>query len=126
MARKMRYVADATPGLPTEEVCIDNLPDGGAGFSGSYNDLTDKPTIPTIPGNATSSTAGLMSASDKAKLDGIATGANNYSLPAAATGAIGGVRMSAHVASAAGENVTAAEFEALLDALEAAGIVSEA
>ena len=32
--------------------------------------------------------------------------------------------MAAHVASAAGESVTAAEFEALLDALEAAGIVS--
>ena len=99
---------------------------GTSSFSGSYNNLTDKPTIPTIPGNATSSAAGLMSASDKAKLDGIATGANNYSLPAAATGAIGGVRMAAHVASAAGDNVPAAEFEALLDALEAAGIVAGA
>lgn len=33
--------------------------------SGSYNDLADK------PGNATTSTAGFMSATDKAKLDGI-------------------------------------------------------
>ena len=47
-----------------------------------------------------------------------------YTLPAATTGAIGGVKMAAHVASAAGESVTAAEFEALLDALEAAGIVA--
>ena len=47
-----------------------------------------------------------------------------YTLPAATIGAIGGVKQAAHVASAAGENVTAAEFEALLDALEAAGIVS--
>lgn len=98
--------------------------------SGSYNDLTDKPTIPTIPtalpadgGNAdtldgyhatyfapgqhnhdavyatanhthnyaamshtheeaTTSTAGFMSATDKAKLNGIASGANSYTHPA--------------------------------------------
>lgn len=98
--------------------------------TGSYNDLTDKPTIPTIPtalpadgGNAdtldgyhaayfasgqhnhdavyapanhthdyaasshnhstaTTSEAGFMSAEDKAKLNGIASGANNYTHPA--------------------------------------------
>ena len=49
-----------------------------------------------------------------------------YTLPAATSGAIGGVRQATHVASAAGENVTQAEFEALLDALEAAGIVAGA
>lgn len=49
-----------------------------------------------------------------------------YVLPAATTGALGGVRQAAHVASAAGDNVTSAEFEALLDALEAAGIVAGA
>lgn len=47
-----------------------------------------------------------------------------YTLPAATAGAIGGVKQAAHVASAAGDNVTAAEFEALLDSLEAAGIVA--
>lgn len=51
-------------------------------------------------------------------------GGDPYVLPAATTSVLGGVKMAAHVASAAGENVTAAEFEALLDALEAAGIVS--
>lgn len=98
--------------------------------SGSYNDLTDRPTIPTIPtalpadgGNAdtldgyhaayfasgqhnhdavyapanhthdyaatyhthekaTTSEAGFMSAEDKTKLNGIASGANNYTHPA--------------------------------------------
>lgn len=97
--------------------------------SGSYNDLTDKPTIPTIPtalpadgGNAdtldgyhaayfapgqhnhdavyaaanhthdyaasshshstaTTTTAGFMSKEDKAKLNGIASGANSYTHP---------------------------------------------
>lgn len=97
--------------------------------SGSYNDLTDKPTIPsaytlptasntvlggvkvgdnisvssgvisinksnvtsalgytppasdTVYSNATTSTAGLMSASDKAKLNSIAANANNYTHP---------------------------------------------
>lgn len=40
---------------------------------------------------ATTSTPGLMSASDKAKLDGIASGANAYTLPAAGS-ALGGVK----------------------------------
>ena len=39
-------------------------------FSGSYNDLSDTPTT------ATKDTDGLMSAEDKSKLDGVATGAN--------------------------------------------------
>lgn len=80
MARNMKYVAAATPGLPVEECSISGLPSGG----------------------------------------------DSYVLPAATTSALGGVKMAAHVASAAGENVTAAEFEALLDALEAAGIVAGA
>ena len=37
--------------------------------------IANKPTIPTVPGNATDTTAGLMSGLDKAKLDSIATGA---------------------------------------------------
>lgn len=71
-------------------------------FTGSYNDLANKPTIPDVSGkqdkltagtnitisgntisakdttygNASASVAGLMSAADKTKLDGIATGAN--------------------------------------------------
>ena len=37
--------------------------------------IQNKPTIPTLPGNASSSTDGLMSSSDKSKLDGIASNA---------------------------------------------------
>ena len=42
---------------------------------------------------ATSSVAGLMTANDKAKLDGIATGANNYTLPVASATALGGIKL---------------------------------
>lgn len=40
---------------------------------------------------ATGSAAGLMPAADKAKLDGVADGANRYVLPPAAAGSLGGV-----------------------------------
>lgn len=55
--------------------------------SGSYNDLSNKPSIPTIPGVATSSSNGLMSSTDKAKLDrmeSVATRSNLSSVPLAA------------------------------------------
>lgn len=42
---------------------------------------------------ATQSANGLMSSTDKTKLDGIATGANNYSLPAASSSVRGGVKV---------------------------------
>ena len=45
-------------------------------------------------------------------------------LPAAAETKAGVVKMAAAVAEAAGDNPTAAEFKALLDALKAAGIMS--
>ena len=45
----------------------------------------------TTYGAATTSTAGLMSAADKVKLNGIATGANAYSLPAATGSVRGGI-----------------------------------
>ena len=43
---------------------------------------------------ATQSANGLMSAADKKKLDGIATGANAYSLPSASSSTLGGIKMS--------------------------------
>ncbi len=42
--------------------------------------------------DATQSANGLMTAADKIKLDGIAEGANNYTLPVASSDAIGGVK----------------------------------
>lgn len=44
--------------------------------------------------SATSTYAGVMTAADKNKLDGIALGANNYTLPLASTTALGGIKTS--------------------------------
>lgn len=49
-------------------------------------------TIPTYS-DATTSKAGLMSIADKLKLDGIAAGANKYSLSPAKTNALGGIKL---------------------------------
>lgn len=51
---------------------------------------------------ATTSAAGLMSAADKKKLDGVATSANNYSLPAATTSARGGVIVGSNITVSSG------------------------
>lgn len=48
------------------------------------------------------SVSGLMSAADKTKLDGIASGANNYSLPVAAIDVLGGVKVGARLTISAG------------------------
>lgn len=65
---------------------------------------------------ATTSTAGLMSAADKTKLDGIAAGANKYTytLPAATSSTLGGVKIGSNITNSSGTisitkaNVTAA------------------
>ena len=51
---------------------------------------------------ATTSVNGLMSSSDKSKLDGIASGANNYSLPTASSSTLGGVKTTSTVTSTSG------------------------
>lgn len=48
------------------------------------------------------STAGLMSAADKTKLDGIASGANKYTLPTASSSTLGGVKTTSNVTSTSG------------------------
>jgi len=47
----------------------------------------------TTYNNATTGVDGLMSSTDKTKLDGIATSANNYSLPTATTNTLGGIKV---------------------------------
>ena len=59
------------------------------------------PSTDTTYSNATTSAAGLMSASDKSKLDGIASGANAYTLPTASS-TLGGVKTTSTVTSASG------------------------
>ena len=56
----------------------------------------------TVIENATQSKDGLMSAKDKTKLDGIAVGANNYSLPTASSSTLGGVRTTSSVSNTNG------------------------
>ena len=51
---------------------------------------------------ASGSTNGLMSSTDKTKLDGIATGANKYVLPTAELNALGGVKTTSQVTSSSG------------------------
>lgn len=48
----------------------------------------------TAHGVVTTNANGFMSSADKTKLDGIATNANNYVLPAAAATTLGGIKVS--------------------------------
>lgn len=87
----------------------------GGGGTGAWGDITGKPfnsvgndglkvtsdvldvdltKVQAILNDATTSVSGKMSATDKAKLDGIATGANNYSLPTASSAKKGGAKIS--------------------------------
>lgn len=54
--------------------------------------LTSSTGTGTTIAAVTTTVAGVMSATDKVKLDGIATGATNYTLPKATTLALGGVK----------------------------------
>lgn len=51
---------------------------------------------------ATDEANGLMSAADKEKLDGIATGANKYTLPTATSSVLGGVKTGANITNSSG------------------------
>ena len=57
---------------------------------------------------ATQSANGLMSAADKKKLDNIAAGANNYSLPAATASVLGGVKLGSDTAQSVAANAVSA------------------
>ena len=77
----------------------------------------------TVYTDATQSASGLMSATDKKKLDGIAEQANKYTLPAASKSAIGGVKQGTAVADAAGGDEKD-KINALLASLRAAGVIA--
>ena len=76
---------------------------------------------------ASDSANGLMSSTDKSKLDSIAENANNYTLPNATTSVRGGVLMATAVADLAGTEDAATictKVNALLAALRTAGILT--
>lgn len=77
----------------------------------------------TVYTDATQSASGLMSATDKKKLDGIAANANKYTLPNASTSAIGGVKQGTAVADAAGGDEKD-KLNALLASLRTAGVIA--
>ena len=63
----------------------------GINITGSTNEISvDMSELP----DASTSSAGMMSAADKTKLDGIEAGANNYTLPVAGTSVLGGIKLS--------------------------------
>lgn len=71
--------------------------------------------------NVTTTVAGFMSNTDKVKLDGIASNANNYTLPAATVAAIGGVKQATAVADAVDDTDIVQQFNSLLASLRVAG-----
>jgi hypothetical protein len=107
-------------GLPYRQLAGNTIPDFGAQIFIPNGDDVTKPNsmffrtslasswnawqeIATTDA-ATTSKAGLMSASDKSKLDGIASGANNYTytLPAATSSALGGVKVGTNISVSSG------------------------
>ncbi len=116
---------DWKTGETITEQALDNMEQGIADADSKNTQQDSKITaLEGKTGEATTGKAGLMSAEDKKKLDGIAANANSYTLPAATKSALGGVKQAAVVAEASGEQVTKAEFKALLDALKAAGMMA--
>ena len=69
------------------------------GSDGSTTFVTDDNTTYSV---ATQSTNGLMSSTDKTKLDGIAAGANNYVLPTATSSVLGGVKVGSNITLSSG------------------------
>ena len=67
----------------------------------SYYDIYHQGNYTKMPA-ATTSAAGLMSSTDKSKLDGIASGANNYSLPTASSSTLGGVKTGSNITNTSG------------------------
>ena len=83
----------ATSGL--YKVTVDSTGHVSEVTDATKSDITNLgiPAQDTTYSNATTSTAGLMSKDDKSKLDGIASNANNYSLPTASSTTLGGVKV---------------------------------
>lgn len=78
----------------------------------------------TVYTDATQSASGLMSATDKKKLDGIAANANKYTLPNASSSAIGGVKQGTAVTDATGSEDAHTKLNALLASLRTAGVIA--
>jgi len=86
--------SDASPGHEgTFSVPYITVDAKGRVTAASTKTITLPSDSDTTYNNATQSAAGLMSAADKTKLDGIAESANAYSLSAATDSALGGIKL---------------------------------
>ena len=127
---KERDMADTPDYTATTPMIVEEMEEIPEGTAPQHVALFDASGDPIAAGGSGEISDGSVTtakiADDAVTAEKIAEGVipDPYTLPAATAGAIGGVKQAAHVASAAGENVTADEFEALLDSLEAAGIVA--
>lgn len=92
------------------------------GSDGSTQTVSDSNTTYNA---ATTSAAGLMSATDKSKLDGIATGANKYSLPTASSSTLGGVKVGTNLSISNGV-LSATDTKYNTATTSAAGLMSAA
>lgn len=93
-AEKNKLAGLSNYSLPTASATVLGGVKVGTNLSIAEGVLSAKDTTYS---NASSSTAGLMSGTDKAKLDGIASGANNYSLPTASSSVLGGVKVGSNL-----------------------------
>lgn len=128
--------AVAGKGLSTEDFTtaektkLANLSDTGGSItvdsslsSTSKNPVQNKVINAALAGKANSNhthsaatiiAAGFMSAADKSKLNGIDTGANNYTLPTATSSVLGGVKTGSNITNSSGvisltnDNITSA------------------
>ena len=71
---------------------------------------------------ATTSTPGLMSATDKVKLNGIAENANNYKLPVATSGVLGGVKSGGDFTVNSSTGVVTIKHQSLADYAKTADV----
>lgn len=77
-----------------------------------------------VVAKASSSQDGLMSKEDKAKLDGIASQANKFTLSATTSSALGGVKQGVKVDDATGQEDAHTKLNALLASLRTAGVIA--
>lgn len=104
--------------MPFADIDKANMPH----FQFNAPDVKQEKETVSIP-KASSSQDGLMSKEDKAKLDGVAEQANKFTLTAATTSALGGVKQGAKVDDAAGGDEKD-KLNALLASLRTAGVIA--
>lgn len=105
--------------------------DGGGSGSVAVDDITDATTVGRSVLTAADAAAARTAIGAGTSNLVIGTTSNtamagNYTPPAATTAIAGMVNQAAAVANAAGEAPTAAEYNALLDALRTAGVIATA